>query len=70
MSNHRRVGSWRVRYYGPDGRKRGRTFQSKSDAERWLADQAQLSFRVTGPTLRAAGCAFVYARRGSISGLT
>ena len=40
----------------PDGRQRGKSFKRKSDAERWLAEAAaHLSFRVTGPTLRAAG---------------
>lgn len=28
---------WRARYRGPDGRERSRTFDRRSDAERWLA---------------------------------
>jgi len=39
VSIQRRGGSWRARYYGPDGRQRGRSFKRKSDAERWLAEQ-------------------------------
>jgi integrase len=39
MSIARRGDSWRARYYGPDGRQRGRSFKRKSDAERWLAQQ-------------------------------
>lgn len=39
MSIHRRGGSWRARYYGPDGRERSKSFKRKSDAERWLAQQ-------------------------------
>jgi integrase len=39
MSISRRGGSWRARYYGPDGRQRNKSFKRKSDAERWLAQQ-------------------------------
>lgn len=30
-------GRWRARYRGPDGRERSRTFERRTDAERWLA---------------------------------
>ena len=33
MSISRRGGSWRARYYGPDGRQRNKSFQRKSDAD-------------------------------------
>jgi integrase len=46
VSVQRRGNSWRARYYGPDGRQRGRSFKRKSDAERWLAEQR--SFVVRG----------------------
>ena len=39
MSIQRRGSSWRARYYGPDGRQRSKSFQRKSDAERWLSQQ-------------------------------
>ena len=39
MSISKRGGSWRARYYGPDGRQRSKSFKRKSDAERWLAQQ-------------------------------
>jgi integrase len=39
MSINRRGGSWRARYYGPDGRERSKSFKRKSDAERWLSQQ-------------------------------
>src|SRR5579872_7317098 len=39
MSINRRGRSWRARYYGPDGRERSKSFDRKSDAERWLAQQ-------------------------------
>jgi hypothetical protein len=39
MSIQKRGESWRARYYGPDGRQRGKSFKRKSDAERWLAEQ-------------------------------
>jgi integrase-like protein len=39
VSVSKRGGSWRARYYGPDGRQRSKSFQRKSDAERWLAQQ-------------------------------
>ena len=39
MSIQRRGNSWRARYYGPDGRQRSKSFQRKSDAERWLSQQ-------------------------------
>lgn len=42
MSISRRGDSWRARYYGPDGRQRSKSFQRKSDAERWLAEQRLL----------------------------
>jgi integrase len=42
MSIHRRGGSWRARYYGPDGRERSKSFKRKSDAERWLSQQRSL----------------------------
>jgi integrase len=35
----RRGNSWRARYHGPDGRERNKSFQRKSDAERWLSQQ-------------------------------
>lgn len=35
----RAQGRWRARYRGPDRRERSRTFQRRSDAERWLAAQ-------------------------------
>ena len=38
----RRGSSWRARYRGPDGRERNKTFQRKSDAERWLTLQRSL----------------------------
>nr|QEO74221.1 hypothetical protein [uncultured bacterium] len=28
---------WRARYRGPDGRERSKTFERRSDAERWVA---------------------------------
>jgi hypothetical protein len=34
----KRSGRWRARYRGPDGRERSKTFDRRSDAERWLAD--------------------------------
>jgi integrase len=39
VSIQRRGSSWRARYYGPDGRQRGKSFKHKSDAQRWLAEQ-------------------------------
>ena len=39
MSISKRGGSWRARYYGPDGRQRSKSFKRKSDAERWVAQQ-------------------------------
>ncbi len=30
-------GRWRARYRGPDGRQRSKTFDRRSDADRWLA---------------------------------
>lgn len=39
MSISRRGNSWRARYYGPDGRRRGKSFRRKADAERWLTQQ-------------------------------
>jgi integrase len=30
---------WRARYRGPDGRERSRTFERRTDGERWLTDQ-------------------------------
>jgi integrase len=41
----RRGGSWRARYRGPDGRERSKSFQRKSDAERWLVHQRSLMAR-------------------------
>lgn len=38
----RRGNSWRARYRGPDGRERNKSFQRKSDAERWLTQQRSL----------------------------
>jgi hypothetical protein len=38
----RRGNSWRARYRGPDRRERSKSFQRKSDAERWLAQQRSL----------------------------
>jgi len=32
-------GRWRARYRGPDGRERSKTFERKTEAERWLAIQ-------------------------------
>jgi hypothetical protein len=46
VSIQRRGSSWRARYYGPDGRQRGKSFRLKSDAQRWLAEQR--SFVVQG----------------------
>lgn len=42
MSISRRGDSWRARYYGPDGRQRSKSFERKSDAERWLTQQRSL----------------------------
>ncbi|MBO0732379.1 MAG: site-specific integrase, partial [Acidimicrobiaceae bacterium] len=39
MSISKRGNSWRARYYGPDGRRRSKSFKRKSDAERWLTQQ-------------------------------
>ena len=39
MSIHKRGGSWRARYYGPDHRERSKSFKRKTDAERWLTQQ-------------------------------
>ena len=38
----RRGNSWRARYRGPDRRERSKSFQRKSDAERWLMQQRSL----------------------------
>lgn len=32
-------GRWRARYTGPDGRRRSKTFDTKTDARRWLATE-------------------------------
>src|SRR5262245_17461527 len=32
-------GRWRARYRGPDGRERSKTFDRKTDAERWITTQ-------------------------------
>ena len=42
MSIDRRGDSWRARYRGPDGRERSKSFERKSDAERWLTQQRSL----------------------------
>jgi len=39
VSIQRRGSSWRARYYGPDGRQRGKSFKHRSDAQRWLTEQ-------------------------------
>jgi len=38
----KRGNAWRARYRGPDRRERSKSFQRKSDAERWLAHQRHL----------------------------
>lgn len=44
---HLKSGSWRGRYWGPDGKRRTSTFPSKSDARAWLAAaHADLTRRV------------------------
>lgn len=54
----RGAGRWRARYRGPDGIERSKTFERKTDAERWLAANEVAKARGDWIDPRAGRCTF------------